>query len=292
MAEATLESTVKSLDSRMTKLSADFVESHLGLAERIEEVDELARTTSQKVDKVAVITPMNASCSDQLDKLFTALAKAQGDIGPAMTNKFNEFFKHGYADLGACLNAMREPLSKNGLSLIQIPLPIVDKFVSLKTILGHTTGQFITSTFGVMMAKDTPQEFGLVLTYLRRYSACSMVGVAQEDNDADDQREVSDEQVDQLMDLADKHFGKDANKQLARVSRLFNVNDITGLLSGNFEAAVNNLNQIKKQEKKPAKDKPKADKKPAPKEPPPAGPDVGDGENTPGQEDSGEPESL
>lgn len=197
-------------------------------------------------------TPDNASCSDELDKLFTALAKAQADIGPAMTNKFNDFFKHGYADLGACLNAMREPLSKNGLSLVQIPLPIENKYVSIKTILGHSSGQFIASSFGVMMAKDTPQEFGLVLTYLRRYAACAMVGVAQEDNDADTQREVSDTQIDAIMQLADELFGKDANNQLARVSRLFGISDITKLLSGNYDAAVNNLNQIARKQKKEA----------------------------------------
>jgi hypothetical protein len=225
---------------------------------------------------------MNASCSDQLDKLYTALAKAQGDIGPAMTNKFNEFFKHGYADLGACLNAMRDPLSKNGLALIQIPRPIEDKYVSLLTILGHTSGQFITSTFGVLMAKDTPQEYGLILTYLRRYSSCSIVGVAQEDNDADDQREVSDEQIDQLMERADKLFGKEANKQLARVARLFNVDDLTGLLSGNFEAAIKNLEQIAKTEKKaPKKTTPEPEPKQTDDIPPLAQ-----------EQDTGEPESL
>lgn len=202
----------------------------------------------------APVTPMTDSCSDQLDKLFTALAKAQGDLGPALTNKFNEFFKHGYADLGACLNAMREPLSKNGLSLVQIPMPVENKLVSLKTILGHTSGQFITSTFSVMMAKDTPQEFGLVLTYLRRYAACSMVGVAQEDNDADTQRNISDEQIDHLMQLADELFGKEANKQLTRISKLFSVKDVSGLLSGNFDAAVNNLNQIARSEQKKAEE--------------------------------------
>lgn len=207
-----------------------------------------------ELHRINPATPANSNCSDELNELFAALAKAQGDLGPALTNKFNDFFKHGYADLGACLNAMRDPLSKNGLSLIQIPQPVTDGSVGLKTILGHSSGQFITSTFSVKMAKDTPQEFGLVLTYLRRYAACSMVGVAQEDNDADTQREVSDTQIDALMQLADELFGKEANKQLARVSRLFNVNDITGLLSGNYEAAVNNLNQIARKEAKKAEE--------------------------------------
>ena len=275
MTEETLEHSVENLEVRHDQLSERVTESErqLGMIKIIE-----ASTVEPAV------TPMTASCSDQLDKLYTALAKAQGDIGPAMTNKFNEFFKHGYADLGACLNAMRDPLSKNGLSLIQIPLPIKDKLVGLKTILGHSSGQFIASEFSVMMAKDTPQEFGLVLTYLRRYAACSMVGVAQEDNDADDQREVSDEQIDGLMELADKLFGEDANKQLARVSRLFNVNDITGLLSGNFEAAVKNLEKIAKTEKKAADKKPEPDAAA-----PPADDDI---PPIASEEDAGEPESL
>ena len=158
---------------------------------------------------------------------------------------------------------MREPLSKNGLALIQIPQPVKDSYVSLLTILGHSSGQFITATFGINMVKSTPQELGLVITYLRRYASCSIVGVAQADNDADDQRFITEKQADQLVELADELFGKEANAQLARVSKLFNVKDVSGILSGNFDAAINNLNQISKSAEKKAAEKkavPKVDK--------------------------------
>jgi len=194
------------------------------------------------------------------DQLFTALAIAQGELGPAMTNKYNDFFKHGYADLSACLNAMREPLSKNGLSLIQLPQPRQGKTVSLITILAHKSGQSIKSELSMEIAKDTPQEVGSVLTYLRRYAACAMVGIAQEDNDASEQNEVSDDQVDQLMQHADELFGKQANAQIARIVKLFNVNKIGDLLAGNFDAAVKNLNQIAAAEKKKAAAEKKATK--------------------------------
>ena len=140
--------------------------------------------------------------------LFTALAKAQAEIVGAKKDSENPFFKSSYADLAACWDACREALTKHGLCIIQLPQRSSAETVTLQTILGHTSGQSISSTF-TMPSGDTPQAYGSTLTYARRYALSAMVGLAQIDDDAEGAmnrnppkpRLISQKQVDTLMDL-------------------------------------------------------------------------------------------
>lgn len=120
--------------------------------------------------------------SDQLNEIATALAKAQGEITGALKDSANPFFKSKYADLASCWDACREPLSKNGLSIVQSPEATSDGLI-VTTLLMHSTGQWIRSVLRVMPKDDTPQAVGSALTYARRYSLTAMVGIAQVDDD-------------------------------------------------------------------------------------------------------------
>jgi len=57
--------------------------------------------------------------SDQISELTTALAAAQGLIEGALKDSSNPFFKSSYADLASVWDAIRKPLSDNGLSVMQ-----------------------------------------------------------------------------------------------------------------------------------------------------------------------------
>ena len=57
--------------------------------------------------------------SEQLQDLAAALATAQGEMAGARKDTANPFFKSSYADLQSVWDAIREPLSSNGLSVIQ-----------------------------------------------------------------------------------------------------------------------------------------------------------------------------
>jgi len=59
-----------------------------------------------------------------------------------------------------------------------------DHDMALKTILGHSSGQFIES-FARLTPKDaTPQALGSAITYMKRYAYASIVGVVDgEDGD-------------------------------------------------------------------------------------------------------------
>ena len=60
--------------------------------------------------------------SEDISELATALAKAQGQMGSAKKDADNPFFKSKYADLGAVIAAIKQPLSENGISYTQFPI--------------------------------------------------------------------------------------------------------------------------------------------------------------------------
>lgn len=124
--------------------------------------------------------------SDQLDQLFTALAKAQGEMSAAAKDCANPFFKSRYADLGSIWAACREPLSKNGLSVLQV-VQTTESGDVLHTTLGHSSGQYMTSTMPIRIKMEGKggnelQALGAAITYLRRFSLAALVGVAPDDD--------------------------------------------------------------------------------------------------------------
>jgi len=115
-------------------------------------------------------------------ELFAAMAAAQGEIENADKNASNPHFKSKYADLAEVLNTCRPVFSKHGLSLTQ-STEFNGSLVSVVTLLAHSSGGFITATASCSPAKTDAQGVGAATTYLRRYSAAAMAGIAQEDDD-------------------------------------------------------------------------------------------------------------
>ncbi len=121
--------------------------------------------------------------SDSIKELSTALAKAQGKIKGAVKTEANTFFKSKYADLASVVEAIRGPLSENGLSYVQLTIPSEKDEVQIETVLMHESGEWISSTIALPVAKADAQGFGSAMTYARRYGLSAMVGVAPEDDD-------------------------------------------------------------------------------------------------------------
>lgn len=123
--------------------------------------------------------------SESIAELSTALAKAQGVMEGASKDSSNPFFKSKYADLSAVWDACRKPLADNGLSVVQTAdfIPEHPDMVCIETILCHSSGEWIKGRLAVKPVKPDPQSVGSCITYLRRYSLQSMVGIAPEDDD-------------------------------------------------------------------------------------------------------------
>lgn len=121
--------------------------------------------------------------SETINELAAALSKAQGEIKGALKDQNNPFFKSKYADLGSVVEAIRAPLSKHGLSYVQLTEPTEKDEVRVETVILHSSGQWIGSTLALPVSKADAQGFGSAITYARRYGLSAAFGVAPEDDD-------------------------------------------------------------------------------------------------------------
>jgi hypothetical protein len=122
--------------------------------------------------------------SEAISELAVALSKAQAAIKGAVTDSENPFFKSKYADLASVWEAIRAPLTSNGLSVIQT-LDEAEGGTVVETTLLHISGQWCSGRQGVRALKQDPQGVGSAITYARRYGLAAIVGVAQIDDDAE-----------------------------------------------------------------------------------------------------------
>lgn len=125
---------------------------------------------------------MTVSLEKATPELFAAMSKAQGEIENASKNSNNPHFKSKYADLAEVLNTIRPTFAANGLCLTQSP-SFDGSLVSVTTVVSHNSGGYIVSTASCVPAKTDAQGIGSSTTYLRRYGAAAMAGIAQEDDD-------------------------------------------------------------------------------------------------------------
>lgn len=144
---------------------------------------------SNKIDNLKIIPP-SPSRSDNLNELFSALAKAQAEMRTAGLNAENPYFKSAYADMAEIVRVSRLPLTKNGLSVIQQIMPNDDGQNILHTILCHSSGQFIESRMRILPSKPDIQSLASYITYLRRYSYAAIVGVVSSEDDDDGEKAV------------------------------------------------------------------------------------------------------
>jgi hypothetical protein len=121
--------------------------------------------------------------SETITNIAPALTKAQAAVKPAAKDSLNPHFRSRYADLGAVWDACRDALAANELSVLQLPTAAEPGYCGLETILLHTSGEFISSTAQIPLGKNEPQGYGSALTYLRRYSLASLLGIVADDDD-------------------------------------------------------------------------------------------------------------
>jgi|TARA_R110002020_G_scaffold229161_3_gene439919 hypothetical protein len=122
--------------------------------------------------------------SPELDQIGSALCLAQAEIAGAHKNAANPFFKSKYSDLASCWAAVREPLTKHALSVVQSPSADGAK-VSVETLLLHASGQWMSGTMTATAKDDSPQAIISIVTYLRRAGLSSFCSIAPVDDDAE-----------------------------------------------------------------------------------------------------------
>lgn len=121
--------------------------------------------------------------SDNISNVAKALVAAQKEMGNAVKDSKNPFFKSSYADLNAVREAVLPACNANGISVLQ-PTIFVDGKKFVQTILLHESGEFVSGVTEVLSVKELDaQAQGSGISYARRYGLQSIANVGAEDDD-------------------------------------------------------------------------------------------------------------
>ena len=125
------------------------------------------------------------SYSESLDKLIPALISARAHFRAVRKDGYNPHFKSKFATLKSVQEATADALAENGLTIMQFPSSSSSGAPGLTTWLAHTSGQYICDETVLSLAKSDPQAQGSAITYLRRYSWSSVLGLVTDEDDDD-----------------------------------------------------------------------------------------------------------
>ena len=121
--------------------------------------------------------------SESIKAIAPALVLAQQAITFASKDGVNPHFKNKYASLSSVIDAIKPALNDAGIVFIQTASPSDDNKLHLTTRLIHSSGEWIEDTATCPLSKQDAQGFGSCMSYLRRYSLSSIVGLYQDDDD-------------------------------------------------------------------------------------------------------------
>lgn len=131
--------------------------------------------------------------SVECDKIYAALAAAQGEMTDPVKSKYNPHFKNNYADVQDGLEAIRPVLSKHGLAVIQstsmehlsMEEGVIVLTLIVTTRLVHASGQWVQGIYPVGTVGTPHQQMMANLTYSRRAGLFGLVGIAPDDQDGE-----------------------------------------------------------------------------------------------------------
>jgi hypothetical protein len=117
--------------------------------------------------------------------LAKALLAVQQEIGDVEKGAENPYFDSKYADLSSVIDTVKPVLNKHGIVFLQLPaVPKFEGTIALATILIHAeSGESVQAVAEVPLSKNDPQAYGSAMTYTRRYSLVSVIGLKTVDDD-------------------------------------------------------------------------------------------------------------
>ena len=122
--------------------------------------------------------------SESIKNIAAAQLKVQKEIKDI--SKDSTGYGYNYTSFDKLVQYLRPLLTKHGISFVQMPVGD-DKQVGLQTMYMHAeSGEWITNSIKSPIAEskgmNTFQSIGSAITYFRRYSLSSFVGIASEED--------------------------------------------------------------------------------------------------------------
>jgi len=127
--------------------------------------------------------------SESITALAGALAKAQSQFPPIertekvdYATRSNAKIKYSYAPLSEIIKACKKALGENELSVVQA-IHSEDGRVIIETMLAHSSGEWLSSSYNIVGQASDPQTMGSLITYGRRYGLSGMLNIAADEDD-------------------------------------------------------------------------------------------------------------
>ena len=206
------------------------------MSQEPEEMSGLVRLAIQEKVPVEVLERIVAlqervSAQNARSAFFDALSRFQNDVPPIhkgqkaeIATKSGARYGYTYASLDEIARAIRGPLQENGLSYAWTVEESGGNSLSVVCVLRHIMGHEERSGFPVPVdtaaAMSGAQKHGAALTYGKRQSLTSVLGLTTTDDDVDgadlgrDPGTITEEQAADLRALGDE-VGQDWGKFLA-----------------------------------------------------------------------------
>ena len=140
----------------------------------------------EKKDKKMNTPNLMPEMSEKFDIVMKHLMLAKKEMGSCVKkDATNPFHKSKYASLGAHLELCESTLDSHGLIMLQTVNGSHEKAILIATLCHPESGQWIKSYFPLPNPKNDSQGLGASVTYMRRYSINSMLGLTAEDDDGE-----------------------------------------------------------------------------------------------------------
>jgi hypothetical protein len=127
--------------------------------------------------------------SENIEQIADALAMAQASIRCPPRNRevtvrtrSGDSYKFSYTTLDTLIEAVRGPLTSNGIWFVQ-SYDEWDDEPAVMTTLVHASGQWLSATTPMFLEEKSNQKFGSAFTYARRYGLSAILGLSSEEDD-------------------------------------------------------------------------------------------------------------
>jgi len=188
-----------------------------------------------------------------MQKLFEALAKAQGQMQRVAKNSKNPHFKSNYANLDDIIDMARPILNEHGLALIQVPV-FDGQSCGVRSTITHSSGDHYDC--GELLLPlgrgGGAQGAGSSISYARRYSFASIFCISLGDDDDGNHaqsnkppRDEEKEAIQAALVKLSKDHGRDAS--LAVLAEM-GVKQVSELPKGSLEKVMSLIQEKSKVE--------------------------------------------